>query len=203
LDQSDKELVNTQLDHSSDQRETLAVLSPLTGLALESEGELIEVDPPEPSRKGKKKEDPFDKEFEDAPEADSNAESPEEPPSPLPEPPLSVAIMSTNLPTNLLGTCPTFKGKRKTAKEFIANLELYFMMNKNRINSNKIKILLTLQHIGEDARQWKENKQMDLSSTASAKSWDNWTSFKNRFLENWEEIDSPGNMYTALLNLYK
>ena len=107
-------------------------------------------------------------------------------------------------PTNLLGLCPSFKGKQKTAKEFITNLELYFSMNENRINTEQLKILLTLQNISDEAQQWKENKKADLDSmTVTAKVWTDWTGFKTRFLANWEEIDSPGNAYLELLKLYK
>ena len=40
--------------------------------------------------------------------------------------------------------------------------ELYFDMNTQRINSNELKILLALQHISDDAQQWKENEKTDL-----------------------------------------
>jgi hypothetical protein len=95
--------------------------------------------------------------------------------------------------THLLGTCPSFKGKQKSAKEFMTNIELYFDMNVQRISTNQLKILLAIQHISEDIQQWKENKKMDLDdSTNTDKQWDNWAGFKTRFLKNWEELDSPG-----------
>ena len=77
-------------------------------------------------------------------------------------------------------------------------------MNTQRINSNKLKILLTLQHISDDAQQWKENEKTDLDdATITDKQPDNWTGFKTRFLKNWEEINSSGNAYSELLKLNK
>ena len=106
--------------------------------------------------------------------------------------------------SNLLGSCPSFKGKQKTAKEFITNIELYFAMNENRINTEQLRVLLALQNISDEAQQWKENKKADLDSvTVTTKVWTDWTGFKTRFLANWEEIDSPGNAYSELLKLYK
>jgi hypothetical protein len=78
--------------------------------------------------------------------------------------------MASSTPTNLLGTCPSFKGKQKTAKEFITNIELYFNMNEQRIHNDQLKILLALQHISEDAQQWKENKKTDLDDTVMVES---------------------------------
>ena len=105
---------------------------------------------------------------------------------------------------DILGSCPSFKGKQKTAKEFITNIELYFAMNENRINTEQLRILLALQNISDEAQQWKENEKADLdSTTVTAKTWNNWTGFKTRFLSNWEEIDSPGNAYSELLKLYR
>jgi hypothetical protein len=112
--------------------------------------------------------------------------------------------MATPTPTSLLGTCPSFKGKRKSAKEFMTNIELYFNMNKQRISTNQLKILLALQHISEDAQQWKENEKTDLDdSTNVDKQWNDWTGFKTRFLKNWEEIDSPGNAFSELCTQIK
>ena len=77
-------------------------------------------------------------------------------------------------------------------------------MNTQRINSNKIKILLALQHISDDAQQWKENKKTNLDdATITDKRPDDWTGFKTQFLKNWEEIDSSGNAYSELLKLNK
>jgi hypothetical protein len=155
---SDKE-VDQQLEDSSDQVSE-SVLSPLTGLSLIAQGKLKESDP-RPSEPHSKS-DPFDEEFEDAeepeksdePEEDlkeptepSNPGSPIPPGGPIPNPP----TMATSTPTSLLGTCPSFKGKRKSAKEFMTNIELYFNMNEQRISTNQLKILLALQHISEDA----------------------------------------------------
>jgi hypothetical protein len=112
--------------------------------------------------------------------------------------------MATSTPTSLLGTCPSFKGKRKSAKEFMTNIELYFNMNEQRISTNQLKILLALQHISEDAQQWKENEKTDLDdSTNGDKQWNDWTGFKTRFLKNWEELDSPGNAFSELLKQTK
>jgi hypothetical protein len=84
----------------------------------------------------------------------------------------------------------------------MTNIELYFNMNEQRISMNQLKILLALQHISEDAQQWKENEKMDLDdSTNVDKQWNDWTGFKTRFLKNWEEIDSPGNTFSELLKL--
>jgi hypothetical protein len=208
---SDKE-VDQQLEDSSDQVSE-SVLSPLTGLSLIAQGKSKEPDP-RPS-KPHRKSDPFDEEFEDAeepeksdePEEDlkeptepSNPGSPIPPGGPIPDPP----TMATPTPTSLLGTCPSFKGKRKSAKEFMTNIELYFNMNKQRISTNQLKILLALQHISEDAQQWKENEKTDLDdSTNVDKQWNDWTGFKTRFLKNWEELDSPGNAFSELLKLNK
>jgi hypothetical protein len=106
-------------------------------------------------------------------------------------------------PASLLGTCPTFKGKRKSTREFISNIEIYFEMNPQRITTDKTKILLALQNISKDAQQWKENEKTDLDSIDSTKSYDDWAGFKTRFLKNWEEIDSSGNAYSELLKLNK
>ena len=84
------------------------------------------------------------------------------------------------------------------------NIELYFAMNKNRINTEQLRILLALQNISDEAQQCKENEKADLdSATVTTKEWMDWTGFKTRFLSNWEEIDSPGNAYSELLKLYK
>jgi hypothetical protein len=208
---SDKE-VDQQLEDSSDQVSE-SVLSPLAGLSLIAQGKSKELDPG-PS-KPHRKPDPFDEEFEDAeepeksdePEEDlkepsepSNPGSPIPPGGPIPDPP----TMATLTPTSLLGTCPSFKGKRKSTKEFMTNIELYFNMNEQRINTNQLKILLTLQHISEDAQQWKENEKTDLDDNTNVdKQWNDWTGFKTRFLKNWEEIDSPGNTFSELLKLNK
>jgi hypothetical protein len=86
----------------------------------------------------------------------------------------------------------------------MTNIELYFNMNEQRISTNQLKILLTLQHISEDAQQWKENEKTDLDdSTNVDKQWNDWTGFKTRFLKNWEELDSPGNVFSELLKLNK
>jgi hypothetical protein len=83
----------------------------------------------------------------------------------------------------------------------MTNIELYFNMNEQRISTNQLKILLALQHISEDAQQWKENEKMDLDdSTNVDKQWNDWTGFKTRFLKNWEELDSPGNAFSELLS---
>ena len=72
-------------------------------------------------------------------------------------------------------------------------------MNTQRINSNELKILLTLQHISDDTQQWKENEKTDLGdATITDKQPDDWTGFKTRFLKNWEEIDSSGNVYLVI-----
>ena len=81
-------------------------------------------------------------------------------------------MATASQPMNLLGSCPSFKGKRKTAKEFITNIELYFAMNENRINMEQLKILLALQNISDEAQQWKENEKADLDSmTVTTKVW--------------------------------
>ena len=68
----------------------------------------------------------------------------------------------------------------------------------------QLKILLALQNISDEAQQWKENEKVDLdSATVTTKVLMDWTGLKTRFLSNWEEIDSPGNMYSELLKLYK
>jgi hypothetical protein len=86
----------------------------------------------------------------------------------------------------------------------MTNIELYFNMNEQRISTNQLKILLALQHISEDAQQWKENEKTDLDdSTNVDKQWNDWTGFKTRFLKNWEELDSPGNAFSELLKLNK
>jgi hypothetical protein len=86
----------------------------------------------------------------------------------------------------------------------MTNIELYFNMNEQRISTNQLKILLALQHISEDTQQWKENEKMDLDDDTNVdKQWNDWTGFKTRFLKNWEEIDSPGNVFSELLKLNK
>ena len=61
-----------------------------------------------------------------------------------------------------------------------------------------------LQHISDDAQQWKENEKTDLDdATNTDKQMDEWTGFRTRFLKNWEEIDSSGNVYLELLKLNK
>ena len=77
-------------------------------------------------------------------------------------------------------------------------------MNQQRINNAQLKILLALQHISEDAQQWKENEKTDLDNPeVTTKTWEDWDSFKTRFLNNWQEIDSSGNAYSELLKLNK
>ena len=77
-------------------------------------------------------------------------------------------------------------------------------MNQQRINNAQLKILLMLQHISEDAQQWKENKKTDLDNPkVTTKTWEDWDSFKTQFLNNWQEIDSSGNAYLELLKLNK
>ena len=52
--------------------------------------------------------------------------------------------------------------------------------------------------------QWKENELADLDNDSiTTKLWNDWGGFQKRFLENWEEIDSSGNMYTKLQKLQK
>ena len=52
-------------------------------------------------------------------------------------------------------------------------------MNTQGINSNELKILLALQHISDDAQQWKENKKTNLhDATVTDKQPDDWTGFK-------------------------
>jgi hypothetical protein len=184
---SDKE-VDQQLEDSSDQVSE-SVLSPLAGLPLITQGKSKELDPglSEPHRKP----DHFDEEFEDAEEPEKSDEPEEDlkepsepsnpgslipPGGPIPDPP----TMATPTPTSLLGTCPSFKGKRKSAKEFMTNIELYFNMNEQRISTNQLKILLALQHISEDAQQWKENEKTDLNDDTNVdKQWNDWTGFKS------------------------
>ena len=117
---SDKEPVQ-QLEDSSDPVSE-SVLSPLTGLSLTAEGKSREPDPGPPELP-KKEVDPFNAEFEDAPEPEEeelNEPEPEKEPSepdpgsPIPPdgPILNPPTMaSAPTPTSLLGTCPTFKGK--------------------------------------------------------------------------------------------
>ena len=210
---SDKEPVQQLKDSSDPVSES--VLSPLTGLSLIAEGKSREPDPG-PPKPPKKEVDPFDAKFEDAPEpeeeelnepepkkepSEPDPGSPIPPDSPIPNPP---TMASAPTLTSLLGTCPTFKGKRKNTKEFITNIKLYFNMNTQRINTPELKILLALQHISDDAQQWKENEKTDLDdATVTDKQMDNWAGFKTRFLKNWEEIDSSGNAYSELLKLNK
>ena len=201
---SDKE-PDQQLEDSSDQVSE-SVLSPLTELSLVAQGKLREeLDPIEEQTKQDKSSDPFDEEFKDAEDKPEEIpDSPEDPGSPIPpdSPITDPPTMAT--PNSLLGSCPTFKGKRKSAKEFISNIEIYFEMNPLRITTDKTKILLALQNISEDAQQWKENEKTDLDDTANVdKDYNNWTGFKTRFLKNWEEIDSSGNAYSELLKLNK
>ena len=185
---SDKEPVQQLKDSSDPVSES--VLSPLTGLSLIAEGKSREPDPG-PHKPPKKEVDPFDAKFEDAPEAEEeelNKPEPEKEPSepdpgspilpdsPIPDPPTMASALT---PTSLLGTCPTFKGKQKNAKEFITNIELYFDMNTQRINTPELKILLALQHISDDAQQWKENEKSDLDdATITDKQMDDRTGFK-------------------------
>ena len=43
--------------------------------------------------------------------------------------------------------------------------------------------------------QWKENELADLDDDLiTTKLWNDWGGFKKQFLENWEEIDSSGNV---------
>ena len=103
-----------------------------------------------------------------------------------------------------LGHIPEFKGKCSKAKAFIVDLELYQKMNTKQITEDNILISLTLQSISEDAQQWKENELADLDDeSVTTKSWTNWNGFKKQFLDNWEEIDSSGNVYTELQKLQK
>ena len=77
-------------------------------------------------------------------------------------------------------------------------------MNTQRINTNQLKILLALQHISDEAQQWKENEKTNLDdATNTDKRMNNWTGFKTQFLRNWEEINSSGNAYSELLKLHK
>ena len=77
-------------------------------------------------------------------------------------------------------------------------------MNQQWINNTQLKILLALQHISEDAQQWKENEKMDLDNPkVMTKTWEDWDGFKTQFLNNWQEIDSSGNAYSELLKLNK
>ena len=150
----------------------------MTGLSLIAEGKSRESDPGPPELP-KKEVDPFNTEFEDTPEPEeeeSNKPEPEKEPSepdtgspippdsPIPNPP---TMASAPTPTSLLGTCPTFKGKRENTKEFITNIELYFDMNTQRINTPELKILLALQHISDDTQQWKENEKSDLDDATN------------------------------------
>jgi hypothetical protein len=200
---SDKE-PDQQLADSSDQVSE-SVLSHLAELSLVAQGKLREeLDPQEPPEQDKKT-DSFDEEFEDALERSKEApkESKESDPPTPPDSPIEVDPPTMATPASLLGTCPTFKGKRKSAREFISNIEIYFKMNPQRITTDKTKILLALQNISDDAQQWKENEKTDLDRIDSIKSYNDWAGFRTRFLKNWEEIDSSGNAYSELLKLNK
>ncbi|KAF8636851.1 hypothetical protein AX14_010378, partial [Amanita brunnescens Koide BX004] len=106
-------------------------------------------------------------------------------------------------PSNL-GCILEFKGKHSKAKAFIIDLELYQKMNPKRIIEDKVLISLALQNISDDAMQWKENELADLDDNLiMTKLWNDWAGFGKRFLENWEEINSSGNMYTELQKLQK
>jgi hypothetical protein len=45
-------------------------------------------------------------------------------------------------------------------------------MNEQRISTNQLKILLALQHISEDAQQWKENEKTDLDDSTNVERLD-------------------------------
>ena len=189
---SDEEPVQ-QLADSSDQREYSA-LSPLEGTTLEEEDPFkprskpIIVDPltPPPVK----------------PKEEGNA--PPEPPDPDPRPnPITEPMADDKAPSNL-GCIPELKGKRSKAKAFIIDLELYQKMNPKQIIENKVLIYLALQNISDNAMQWKENELADLDDDLiTTKLWNDWAGFRKWFLENWEEIDSSGNVYTELQKLQK
>ncbi|KAF8632529.1 hypothetical protein AX14_010813 [Amanita brunnescens Koide BX004] len=112
--------------------------------------------------------------------------------------------MADNKALNNLGCIPKSKEKHSKAKAFIIDLELYQKMNPKWIIKDKVLISPALQNISDDAMQWKENELADLDDDLiTTKLWNDWAGFRKRFLENWEEIDSSGNVYTELQKLQK
>ena len=189
---SDKEPVQQPAD-SSDQKE-YSTLSPLKGTTLDEEdpfkprSEPIVVYPPSPP--------PV------KPKEEGNA--PPEPPDPAPRPDPITEPMADDKALSNLGRIPEFKGKCSKAKAFIIDLELYQKMNPKWIIEDKVLISLALQNISDDAMQWKENELANLDDDLiTTKLWNDWAGFRKRFLENWEEIDSSGNVYTELQKLQK
>ena len=54
-------------------------------------------------------------------------------------------------------------------------------MNQQQINNTQLKILPALQHISEDAQQWKENEKMDLDNTkVTTKTWEDWDCYNTQ-----------------------
>ena len=126
---SDKE-PDQQLLDSSDLVEH-SVLSPLAGLSLSRQGESITVDQPGSPRSP----DPFKEELSENKGEPTNVDPPDIKPNPPPNPPEGPPTMATSsAPTNLLGTCPSFKGKQKNDKEFITNIELYIFQYEQEQN---------------------------------------------------------------------
>ena len=99
---------------------------------------------------------------------------------------------------SVIGEILEFKGKRKEAKAFIQNCEIYFRLNPKRIaaDDDGTKIFLALNKISDGAKEWKDAQIDDLLKPDSKI---NWTTFKTAFLENWGEVDPAGNAFTQLL----
>jgi len=101
---------------------------------------------------------------------------------------------------SVIGEILEFKGKRKEAKAFIQNCEIYFRLNPKRIaaDDDGTKIFLALNKISDGAKEWKDAQIDELLKPGSTI---NWTAFKTAFLENWGEVDPAGNAFTQLLKL--
>ncbi|KAF8333009.1 hypothetical protein F5887DRAFT_1080472 [Amanita rubescens] len=130
---------------------------------------------------------------------------PPKPPTPPPEPPIATMTTPAIQPIpSLLGEIPTFTGKRSQAQDFIDRMELFLDLNPGCINTDRLKIGLTLSMITDKAENWRRNQNNNLNDAAKTEiTWNDWTGFKTRFLNNWQEIDSPGNAYTELVQLQK
>ncbi|KAF8333316.1 hypothetical protein F5887DRAFT_1080351 [Amanita rubescens] len=161
----------------------------------------------------KDEEDPFNPDRIEVDEPKPNPTPPHRDPSPSPSPTRMSGGTTDPTPNpqipSLIGDLPEFKGKRKDANTFIEDIEIFFDMNPERMNTDCLKILAALNKISDGARQWKKNKLADLRKSRVTTEggvtrpalFNDWDAFKLSFLTDWGEVDPSGNTYTKILNL--
>ncbi|KAF8638350.1 hypothetical protein AX14_010202 [Amanita brunnescens Koide BX004] len=97
-----------------------------------------------------------------------------------------------------------FEGERKESEIVYDQYESFLEQNKKKYDTPKSKILSTLSNIAGKAQQWKENMYQDLKDLDKPlPSINDWEAFKTAFNNNWNEIDSLGQVMMEIYKLQK